>query len=62
MWCVIWKRNELFEMFTNVIFESEKKALEFLNQQKSFRKKHEAKAVKYHLKYFSGVNEKKILA
>jgi hypothetical protein len=49
-------------MFTNIIFESEKKALEFLNQQKSFRKKHEAKAVKYHPKYFSGVDEKEILA
>jgi|TARA_S200002703_G_scaffold132958_1_gene120965 hypothetical protein len=61
MWCVIWKKeDDKYSMFTNVIFESEKKAIEFKDKQKSMRKKHDCRAVKYHYKYFNGVNENEI--
>ena len=61
MWCVIWKNdNNIYSMFTNVIFESEKKATEFKIAQKSMRKKHDCRAVKYEYKYFKGVNENEI--
>lgn len=55
MWCVIWKQNDLYKMFTNVIFESEKKATEFKNQQKSMRKAHDSRAVPYMYDYFTGM-------
>jgi len=42
-------------MFTNLIFESEKKATEFKNQQKSMRKAHDCRAVPYMYDYFNGV-------
>jgi hypothetical protein len=42
-------------MFTNLIFESEKKATEFKNQQKSMRKAHDCRAVPYIYEYFNGV-------
>ena len=61
MWCVIWKNdNNIYSMFTNVIFESEKKATEFKIAQKSMRKKHDCRAVKYEYKDFNGVNEDEI--
>ncbi len=47
-------------MFCNVIFESEKKAIEFKDKQKSMRKRHDCRAVKYEYKYFNGVNEDEI--
>jgi hypothetical protein len=28
MWCVIWKRDNVYQVFTNLIFETEKKAIE----------------------------------
>jgi hypothetical protein len=43
-------------MFTNLIFESEKKAIEFKNQQKSMRKAHDCRAVPYMYNYFNGVS------
>jgi len=43
-------------MFTNLIFESEKKATEFKNQQKSMRKAHDCRAVPYIYEYFNGVD------
>ena len=55
MWCVIWKQKDLYQMFTNVIFDSEKKATEFKNQQKSMRKAHDCRAVPYIYDYFNGV-------
>ena len=49
MWCVIWKgENNKYTIFSNFIFESEKKAIEFKDKQKSMRKKHDCRAVKYH--------------
>ncbi len=39
IYCVVWKRNNKYEMFTNTIFESEEKAIEFKDKQKSMRKK-----------------------
>jgi hypothetical protein len=57
MWCVIWKKDDIYSIFTNQIFESNKKALEFKNKQTSFRKKHDAKVVPYDYKYFKGVKE-----
>ena len=56
MWCVIWKQKDLYQMFTNVIFESEKKATEFKNQQKSMRKAHDCRAVPYNYNYFYGIS------
>ncbi len=61
MWCIIWNRDGKYEMFTNVLFESEKQAIEFKNKQTQFRKKHDARAVKYNSKYFLGIDEKEIL-
>jgi len=61
MWCIIWKReDDKYSMFTNVIFESEKKAIEFKNKQKSMRKKHDCRVVEFDYKYFKGVNENEI--
>jgi len=61
MWCVIWKNdNNIYSMFTNVIFESEKKATEFKIAQKSMRKKHDCRVVEFDYKYFKGVNENEI--
>ena len=61
MWCIIWKReDDKYSMFTNVIFESEKKALEFKDKQKSMRKKHDCRVVEFDYKYFKGVNEDEI--
>ena len=42
-------------MFTNTIFETEKKAIEFKDKQKSMRKKHDCRVVEYEYKYFNGV-------
>ena len=61
MWCVIWKKEDnIYQIFTNLIFDSEKNAVEFKNKQKSMRKKHDCRAVKYDYKYFEGVNENEI--
>ncbi len=60
MWCVIWKKNDMYQMFTNVIFETEEKALEFKNKEKSMRKKHDCRVVEFDYKYFKGVNENEI--
>ncbi len=61
MWGVIWKRdNDLYTFFTNVIFETEKKALVFKDAQKSMRKKHDCRVVEFDYKYFKGVNENEI--
>ena len=52
MWCVIWKNDSnIYSMFCNVLFESEKKAIEFKDKQKSMRKRHDCRAVKYEYKY-----------
>ena len=61
MWCIIWKReDDKYSMFTNVIFESEKKAIEFKDKQKSMRKKHDCRVVEFDYKYFEGVSELEI--
>ena len=62
MFCVIWKKNNSnrYEMFTNLLFENEKKAVEFRDKQTQFRKKHDARAVEFDYKYFKGVNENEI--
>ena len=60
MWCVIWKKNDMYQIFTNVIFETEEKALEFKNKEKSMRKKHDCRVVEFDYKYFEGVNENEI--
>jgi hypothetical protein len=60
MWCVIWKKNDMYQIFTNVIFETEKKALEFKDKEKSMRKKHDCRVVEFDYKYFEGVNENEI--
>jgi hypothetical protein len=60
MWCVIWKKDNVYQVFTNLIFETEKKAIEFKDKQKSMRKKHDCRVVEFDYKYFKGVNENEI--
>ena len=62
MFCVIWKKNDSnkYEMFTNLLFENEKKAVEFRDKQTQFRKKHDARVAEFDYKYFKGVNENEI--
>ena len=61
MWCVIWRKEDsLYQIFTNLIFDSEKNAVEFKNKQKSMRKKHDCRVVEFDYKYFEGVNENEI--
>ena len=60
MWSVIWNIDGVYKVFTNLIFESEKKAIEFKDKQTQFRKKHDARVVKFNYKYFKGVNENEI--
>lgn len=60
MWSVIWNIDGVYKVFTNMIFESEKKAIEFKDKQTQFRKKHDARVVKFNYKYFKGVNENEI--
>ena len=60
MWCVIWKRDNMYQVFTNLIFETEKKAIEFKDKQKSMRKKHDCRVVEFDYKYFKGVKENEI--
>ena len=55
IYCVVWKRDDKYEMFTNTIFETEEKAIEFKDKQKSMRKKHDCRVVEYEYKYFNGV-------
>ena len=57
IYCVVWKRDDKYEMFTNTIFESEEKAIEFKDKQKSMRKKHDCRVVEFDYKYFSGVDK-----
>lgn len=57
IYCVVWKRDDKYEMFTNTIFETEKKAIEFKDKQKSMRKKHDCRVVEFDYKYFNGVDK-----
>ena len=57
IYCVVWKRNDKYEMFTNTIFQSEEKAIEFKDKQKSMRKKHDCRVVEFDYKYFNGVDK-----
>ena len=57
IYCVVWKRDDKDEMFTNTIFQSEEKAIEFKDKQKSMRKKHDCRVVEFDYKYFDGVDK-----
>ena len=57
IYCVVWKRDNKYEMFTNTIFQSEEKAIEFKDKQKSMRKKHDCRVVEFDYKYFNGVDK-----
>ena len=57
IYCVVWKRDDKYEIFTNTIFETEKKAIEFKDKQKSMRKKHDCRVVEFDYKYFNGVDK-----
>ena len=57
MYCVVWKKDNKYEMFTNTIFETEEKAIEFKDKQKSMRKKHDCRVVEFDYKYFNGVDK-----
>ena len=54
IYCVLWKRNGLHEMFTNQVFSTEREATEFAKKSK-LKKKHECRIVDYDYKYFNGV-------
>ena len=55
--CSMEKIIDKHEMFTNTIFETEEKAIEFKDKQKSMRKKHDCRVVEYDYKYFNGVDK-----
>ena len=57
IYCVVWKRDDKYEIFTNTIFETEKKAIEFKDKQKSMRKKHDCRVLEFDYKYFNGVDK-----
>ena len=57
IYCVVWKQDDKYRMFTNIIFETEKKATEFKDKQKSMRKKHDCRVLEFDYKYFNGVDE-----
>ena len=44
-------------MFTNTIFATEEKAIEFRDKQKSMRKKHDCRVVEFDYKYFNEVDK-----
>ena len=61
MWCVIWKNNsDLYTLFTNTIFETEKKAKEFKDKQTQFRKKHDARVAELDEQNDKRVNKNEI--
>nr|BAR15130.1 hypothetical protein [uncultured Mediterranean phage uvMED] len=57
IYCVVWKQDDKYKMFTNTIFQSEDKAIEFADKQKSMRKKHDCRVVEFDYKYFDGVDK-----
>ena len=57
IYCVIWKKDNKYEMFTNTIFATEETAIEFRDKQKSMRKKHDCRVVEFDYKYFNGVDK-----
>ena len=57
IYCVVWKQDDKYRMFTNIIFETEKKATEFKDKQKSMRKKHDCRVLEFDYKYFNGVDK-----
>ena len=38
IYCVVWKQDDKYRMFTNTIFDTEKKATEFKDKQNPMRK------------------------
>ena len=54
IYCVLWKRNDLHEMFTNTIFSTEEDAKDFAKRPK-LKKKHDCRIMEYDYKYFEGV-------
>ena len=57
IYCVVWKKDDKYRMFTNTIFDTEKKATEFKDKQKSMRKKHDCRVLEFDYKYFNGVDK-----
>ena len=57
LYCVVWKQDNKYRMFTNTIFDTEKKATEFKDKQKSMRKKHDCRVLEFDYKYFNGVDK-----
>ncbi len=54
IYCILWKRNDKHEMFTNQIFSTEKDAIDFAKRSK-LKKKHDCRIKEYDYKYFNGV-------
>jgi len=54
VYCVLWQKGNLYQMFTNVIFPTEEEDAPFAKRSK-LKKKHDCKIVKYDYKYFEGV-------
>tara|TARA_R100000808_G_scaffold3605_8_gene12650 strand:+ start:1815 stop:2003 length:189 start_codon:yes stop_codon:yes gene_type:complete len=57
IYCVIWKKKDYHEMFSNYVFTTEKEAEEFAKKSK-LKKKHDFRIVDYDYKYFNGVKLK----
>jgi len=56
IYCILWKRNGLYEMFTNQIFTHEKEAEDFAKRS-GLKKKHDCKITEFKHKYFQGVEK-----
>ena len=50
MYCIIWMRNDKWELFTNEIWDTEKEATKYA-LKKHFKKKHKWKVVNYFKEY-----------
>ena len=50
-------KKYLAKILAREIFESEEKAIEFKDKQKSMRKKHDCRVVEFDYKYFNGVDK-----
>ena len=51
MYCIIWMRNDKWELFTNEIWDTEKEATQYANRG-NFKKKDKWKVVLYDRKYY----------
>ena len=51
MYCILWMRNDKWELFTNEIWDTEKEATEYAKRG-NFKKQDKWKVVLYDRKYY----------